>query len=65
MEEVHEDVPEGLHVVPPGLLDAEVSIDGGVTGGAGKVLVLPVWNVLVRAVIAELLGQTKVDCINL
>ena len=37
--EVHEDVSEALHVVPPALLDAQVGVDGGVPGRARQVLV--------------------------
>ena len=29
--EVHEDVPQALHVVPPALLNAQVCIDGGIS----------------------------------
>ena len=39
LDEVHEDVSEALHVVPPALLDAEVGVDGGVAGRAGQVFV--------------------------
>ena len=39
---------EGLEVVPPGLLLAEVRVDAHVAGGPRQALVLPVGNVLVR-----------------
>ena len=29
--EVHEDVPQALHIVPPALLNAEVGVDGGIS----------------------------------
>ena len=29
--EVHEDVPQALHVVPPALFNAQVCIDGGIS----------------------------------
>ena len=47
-EEIHEHVSEGLEVVPPGLLLAEVRVDAHVAGGPRQALVLPVGNVLVR-----------------
>merc|ERR1719193_1047113 len=53
--EVHEDVPQALHVVPPALLNAQVCIDGGVSGSAGQVLVLSVWDVLPSSVVPVLL----------
>ena len=59
--EVHEDVAEGLHVVTAALLDAEVSVDAGVAGSTGQVLVLAVRDVLPGAVVTILLRQTKVD----
>ena len=46
------------------LLNSQVSVDAGVAGGAGQVLVLPVWNVLVGPVITKLLGQPEVDSID-
>ena len=62
--EVHEDVSETLHIVPPALLDAEVGVDAGVSGGAGEVLVFSVGDVLVGAGIPVLLGQPKVDDVD-
>lgn len=35
LQEVDENVPDGLEVVPPALLDAEMSVDRGVPRGAG------------------------------
>ena len=37
-----------------------MSVDAGVPRGAREVLVFPVWDVLVCAGVAELLGQTEV-----
>ena len=45
--------------------DTQVSVDGGVAGGTSQVLVLSVRDVEVRLGIAVLLGQTKVDDIDL
>ena len=53
---VHEDVSETLHVVPPALLYAQVSVDAGVPGGACQVLVFPVGNVLVSPGVSVLLS---------
>lgn len=44
--------------------DSQMRVDGGVAGSAGQVLVLPVGDVLVRAGIAVLLGQTKVNDVH-
>ena len=63
-DEVHEDVAQGFHVVPPTLLDTQVGVDGGVAGGAGQVLVFPVGNVLVAAGVPVLLGQAEVDDVD-
>ena len=38
--EVHEHVAQGLHVVPPALLDTQVGVDGGVARRPRQVLVL-------------------------
>ena len=46
------------------LTNAQVCVDGGVSGRARQVLVLPVGNVLVGAGIAVFLGQTKVNYIH-
>jgi hypothetical protein len=64
LKEVSEDVAESFHVVSPRLLDAQVRVDGGVPGRARQVLVLPVWNVLVGAVVAEFLSQAEVDGVH-
>lgn len=46
------------------LTDAQVSVYGGVAGGAGQVLVLTVGDVLVCAGVAVLLGQAKVNNVD-
>ena len=45
--------------------DTQVSVDTGVTGSTSQVLVLSVRDVEVSLGIAVLLGQTKVDDIDL
>lgn len=46
------------------LTNSKMCVDGGVARRAGQVLVLPVWDVLVCAGIAVLLGQTKVNDVD-
>jgi hypothetical protein len=43
------------------LLDAEVCVDTGISGGAREVLVLSVGNVLFGSRVSVLLGQTKIN----
>lgn len=64
-EEVHEDVAERLEVVPSRLLDSEMGVDRRVSGGSGQVLVLSVGDVEVRLGIPVLLGESKVDDVDL
>lgn len=45
--------------------DSKVSVDGGIPGRSGQVLVLSVGNVEVRLGVTVLLGETKVDNIDL
>jgi hypothetical protein len=42
-----------------------VGVDGGITGRAGKVLVLSVWDVEVSLGVAVLLGETEIDDVDL
>mmetsp|Transcript_18583 Transcript_18583/g.58777 ORF Transcript_18583/g.58777 Transcript_18583/m.58777 type:complete len:215 (-) Transcript_18583:401-1045(-) len=64
-EEVHEHIAKGLEVVTARLLDAQVSVDGRITRCACEVLVLAVGDVLVRLWVAVLLGEAKVDHVDL
>ena len=41
-----------------------MSVDAGVSRGAGEVLVFPVGNVLVRSGVPVLLGQAEVDDVD-
>jgi len=45
--------------------DTQVGVDGSITGGARKVLVLTVWDVEVCLGVPVLLGQTEVDDVDL
>lgn len=42
-----------------------MSVDGGVTSGTSQVFVLSVWDVQVGLWIAELLGKTEIDDVDL
>jgi len=64
-EEVHENVGKGLKVITTGLLDSQVSVYGCITSSTGEILVLPVRNVKMGLRVSELLGETKVDNIDL
>ena len=63
-DEVHEDVAERFQVVAAALLDANVRVDRGITGGSGQVFVLAVGDVLVGAGIAVLLGKAEIDDVD-
>jgi hypothetical protein len=63
--EVEHDVTERLHVVTTRLLDTQVGVDTSVTSSTGQVLVLTVWNVEVSLGVTVLLGQAKVNNIDL
>jgi hypothetical protein len=63
--EVEHDVPERLHVVTAGLLDAQVGVDAGVACRTRQVLVLTIWDVEVRLGVTILLGQAKVNDVDL
>lgn len=63
--EVKHNIAQRLHVITTGLLDTQVSVDTGVTSGTSQVLVLTVRNVEVSLGVTVLLGQTKVDNVDL
>jgi len=63
--EVKHNVSQRLHVITTRLLDTQVGVDGGVTSSTGEVLVLTVWDVEVSLWVSVLLGQTKVDNVDL
>ena len=64
-EEVHENVSERFEIIAASLLDTQVSVDGGVASSASQILVLSVGNVKVGLWVSVLLGETKVDDIDL
>lgn len=64
LEEVDEDVADGLEVVTAGLLDAKMVVDGGITGRTGQGAALALGNVLQGAGVTVPLGQTKVDAVD-
>lgn len=64
-QEVHEDIAQGLDVIPAALLDAQVGVDGGVARRPCQVLVLSVGDVDVGLGVPVLLGQPKVDDVDL
>mmetsp|Transcript_13817 Transcript_13817/g.28512 ORF Transcript_13817/g.28512 Transcript_13817/m.28512 type:complete len:280 (-) Transcript_13817:601-1440(-) len=62
--EIHQDIPKTLEVVPTGLFDSNVGIDGSVSGGSRQVFVFAVGNVLVGAWIPVLFGQSEINNVN-
>ena len=64
LEEVHEDVSDGLQVVAAGLLHPQVVVDGGITGRAGEGPSLPLGNVLEGARMAVSLRQSEIDAVD-
>ena len=58
LDYIQNHIPNTFKIVSSGLLDAKVSIDGGVTGCSCEVLVLFIWNMNSRLCIPILLGQT-------
>lgn len=63
-DEVHQDVSQRFHVVPPTLLYPKVSVDGSVSRGTSQVLVLPVGDVLVTAGVSVLFCEAKVNDVD-
>jgi len=59
--EVHQNITQRLHVIPPRLLNAQMCVDTGISGSAGEVLVFSVGDVLFGSCISILLGQAKVN----
>lgn len=61
---VHQNVAEGFEIVAATLFNANVCVDAGVASRAGQVLIFAIGNVLMRAWIAVLFGQTEIDNVN-
>lgn len=64
LEKINQDVSDALQVVAPGLLDAEVVVDGGVTGGARERPTVTVGDVLQVLGVAVALREAKVDAVD-
>jgi len=64
-EEIHKNVSERFEVVAARLFNTQMSVDGGVASSTGQVLVLSIRNVKVGLRVSVLLGETKVDDIDL
>ena len=64
LNEIHKNISETLHIIPPALLYAQVGVYAGVPSRTGQVLVLPVGYVLVRAGVPVLFGKTEVDYVD-
>jgi len=63
--EVHEHIADGFQIVASALFDAQVRIDTCIACGAGQVLSLSVWDVLLGLRVTILLGQAEIDDVNL
>jgi len=63
-EEVEEDVTDGFKIVTTGLFNTKVSADGAVTSSTSQVLTLLVGDVLMSLGVTVLLGETKVDDVD-
>eukprot|EP00445_Apocalathium_hangoei_P061646 CAMPEP_0204094030 /NCGR_PEP_ID=MMETSP0360-20130528/190721_1 /ASSEMBLY_ACC=CAM_ASM_000342 /TAXON_ID=268821 /ORGANISM="Scrippsiella Hangoei, Strain SHTV-5" /LENGTH=312 /DNA_ID=CAMNT_0051043337 /DNA_START=633 /DNA_END=1567 /DNA_ORIENTATION=- len=63
--EVHQHVPDSLQVVTPTLLDTQVCVHTRVARRTSQALALPVGDVLLRLRVTVLLGQAKVDYVDL
>ena len=63
--EVEHDIAERLHVIAARLFNAQVSVDGGITGRSSQVLVLTIWDVKMSLGVPVFLCQTKIDDIDL
>lgn len=61
LHQVHQDVSDGLEVVPAALLYAQMGVNRRVSRSPSQVLVLLVRNVLVRLGIPVLLAQPEID----
>lgn len=61
----HQHIAQRFEVVPTRLLNTQMSVDRSVTSRAREILVLPVGNVQMRLRVTVLLGETKVDNVDL
>jgi len=58
-EEVHDNITNAFHVISAGLLNSQVSVDGGIAGGSSQILSFSVGNVLSISLNISL-GQSEV-----
>ena len=63
-DEVHQNVPKTLHVVPAALLDPQMRVDAGVARRARQVLVFSVRYVGVRSCVPVFLCEAKVNYVD-
>jgi len=64
LEEVDQDVTDGFEIVSARLLNTQVVIDGGVTGGTGQGSTLALGNVLKGSGVTVSLGKTEIDTVD-
>jgi len=64
-DKVKKNVSEGFHVIPTGLFDSEMGVDGGISSSSGQVLVLSVGDVKVGLGVTVLLGKPEIDDVDL
>mmetsp|Transcript_8789 Transcript_8789/g.23731 ORF Transcript_8789/g.23731 Transcript_8789/m.23731 type:complete len:334 (-) Transcript_8789:165-1166(-) len=64
LEEVDEDVPDGLEIVTTGLLHTQVIVDGCVTWGSCQRTSLALWDVLQCSGVTVSLGETEIDTVD-
>jgi hypothetical protein len=64
-QEVHEHIAQGLHIIPPALLNTQMGVNTGVTRCSSQVLVLAVWDVDVGLWVPVLLCQPEINDMDL
>jgi len=64
LEEVHQDVTNGLEIVTTGLLDTQVVIDGSITRSTGQRSTLTLRNVLEGSGVTVSFGQTEINAVD-
>lgn len=63
LEEVEQDVSDGLQVVSSGLLVSNMGVDRGVSGSTSQVLAISEWDVLTVGTLVAL-GETEIDNVD-
>mmetsp|Transcript_7527 Transcript_7527/g.21372 ORF Transcript_7527/g.21372 Transcript_7527/m.21372 type:complete len:209 (-) Transcript_7527:115-741(-) len=59
--EVHQHVADGFEIISTTLLNAGMRVDAGVPRGARQLLVVAIWDVLLRKRVSVLLRQPEID----